>query len=435
MMDNAKNIKIHSFLLFLVVFSNFFFGYSFQNLTIGFFPIVYVFLLILLIISKLSLNLKILNHLGLLNIFLLYLIYNFSKLFLNYLEYGLIAIRDATFVLDSIFLLTSLTFFSSIEITIKKILRICFLYSFLFIVFWFIRDSVISLSPTITSPLGSKSSLFFNFSTINITCGFFAFYSYLFLNSKNKKFFYFMFFFVFSLILMPKRMIYIWYFSAFLYLIFIDKKNINFAFKLFSIFILFYLIDLFGFLSFKINEIDFFSFFKTHLLSLFINYELNNADIFFTSTQSTVSWRIDAWMTTITNVTKSYSSFLFGLPFGVPLTDFYNSLGMLTREPHNLYITIFARTGLIGSILYIVFHIKIFKILYMTYKKSLHLEDKNLNKFIILFTIYVLFIYGAGGISSSNLTVTYHSTQFYLFTGICMSIYYKMLEHENFSNT
>ena len=124
MMDNTKNIKIHSFLLFLVVFSNFFFGYSFQNLTIGFFPIVYVFLLILLIISKLSLNLKILNHLGLLNIFLLYLIYNFSKLFLNYLEYGLVAIRDATFILDSIFLLTSLTFFSSIEITIKKILRI-----------------------------------------------------------------------------------------------------------------------------------------------------------------------------------------------------------------------------------------------------------------------------------------------------------------------
>ena len=71
----------------------------------------------------------------------------------------------------------------------------------------------------------------------------------------------------------------------------------------------------------------------------------------------------------------------------------------------------------------------------MTYKKSLHLEDKNLNKFIILFTIYVLFIFGAGGISSSNLTVTYHSTQFYLFAGICMSIYYKMLEYENFSNT
>ena len=140
-------------------------------------------------------------------------------------------------------------------------------------------------------------------------------------------------------------------------------------------------------------------------------------------------------MTTITNVTKSYSSFLFGLPFGVPLTDFYNSEGILTREPHNLYITIFARTGLIGTILYIVFHIKIFKILYMTYKKSLHLEDKNMNKFIILFTIYVLFIFGSGGISSSNLTVTYHSTQFYLFAGICTSIYYKMLEDENFSNT
>lgn len=422
--------------MLFIVFSNFFFGWAFQNFTISFVPIVYVFLLLLLLNSKLSTNLKILQDVGLLNIFLFYLMYNLVKLSINYFEYGLVAVRDGTFVLDSLFILVSLSFFSSIEPTITKILKICFLYSFMFILFWFIRDSVIFLSPTITSPLGGQTNLFFNFSTINVTCGFFAFYSYLFLDSNNKKFIYFLFFLIFSLILLPKRMIYIWYISAFLYLIFIDKKNINFTFKLLSVFIVFYIIDLIGIFSiFKVKEINFFDFFKSHLLSTIPTYEINNIDDFFVGSQSTVSWRIDKWTKTISNVMTTFNTFLFGLPFGVSLTDFYNTQGMQTREPHNLYITIFARTGLIGSILFSILHFKIIKILYKAYIKSLILRNKATNKLMILFMMYVLFIFGGGGISSSILSATYHSTQFYLFVGIWISIYFKLLKDENLSNT
>ena len=422
--------------MLFIVFSNFFFGWAFQNFTISFVPIVYVFLLLLLLNSKLSTNLKILQDVGLLNIFLFYLMYNLVKLSINYFEYGLVAIRDGTFVLDSLFILVSLSFFSSIEPTITKILKICFLYSFMFILFWFIRDSVIFLSPTITSPLGGQTNLFFNFSTINVTCGFFAFYSYLFLDSNNKKFIYFLFFLIFSLILLPKRMIYIWYISAFLYLIFIDKKNINFTFKLLSVFIVFYIIDLIGFFSiFKVKGINFFDFFKSHLLSTIPTFEINNIDDFFVGSQSTVSWRIDKWTMTISNVMATFNTFLFGLPFGVSLTDFYNTQGMQTREPHNLYITIFARTGLIGFILFSILHFKIIRILYKAYIKSLILRNKATNKLMILFMMYVLFIFGGGGISSSILSATYHSTQFYLFVGIWISIYFKLLKDENLSNT
>jgi hypothetical protein len=422
--------------MLFIVFSNFFFGWAFQNFTISFVPIVYVFLLLLLLNSKLSTNFKILQDVGLLNIFLFYLMYNLVKLSINYFEYGLVAIRDGTFVLDSLFILVSLSFFSSIEPTITKILKICFLYSFMFILFWFIRDSVIFLSPTITSPLGGQTNLFFNFSTINVTCGFFAFYSYLFLDSNNKKFIYFLFFLIFSLILVPKRMIYVWYISAFLYLIFIDKKNINFTFKLLSVFIVFYIIDLIGIFSiFKVKGINFFDFFKNHLLSTISNYEISNTDDFFVGTQSTVTWRIDKWTKTISNVMATFNTFLFGLPFGVSLTDFYNNQGIQTREPHNLYITIFARTGLIGSILFSILHFKIIKILFKAYKKSLILKNQTINKLMILFTIYILFIFGGGGISSSILSATYHSTQFYLFAGIWISIYLKILKDENLSNT
>ncbi|MDA7477919.1 hypothetical protein N8998_03450, partial [Candidatus Pelagibacter ubique] len=201
-------------------------------------------------------------------------------------------------------------------------------------------------------------------------------------------------------------------------------------------FIVFYIIDLIGIFSiFKIKEINFFDFFKSHLLSTIPTYEISNTDDFFVGTQSTVSWRIDKWTMTISNVMSTFNTFLFGLPFGVSLTDFYNMQGIQTREPHNLYITIFARTGLIGSILFSILHFKIIKILYKAYKKSLILKNQTINKLMILFTIYVLFIFGGGGISSSILSATYHSTQFYLFSGIWISIYLKILKDENLSNT
>ena len=180
-MDNTKNIKLYSFALLVIIFSNLFFGWSFQNITIGFVPIIHVLLLLLLINSGFNKSFKILNELGLSGIFLIYLTYNLIKLLFSFNEYGIIALRDASFVIDSVFILVSLSFFSSNEVIISKIFKICFFYCFFFIFFWYVKDSILFLSPKITSPAGSTTNLFFNFSTINITCGFFAFYSYLFL--------------------------------------------------------------------------------------------------------------------------------------------------------------------------------------------------------------------------------------------------------------
>mgnify|MGYP001432358589 CR=1 FL=1 len=435
-MDNTKNIKLYSFALLVIIFSNLFFGWSFQNITIGFVPLIHVLLLLLLLNSGFNKSFKILNELGLSGIFFIYLTYNFIKLLFSFNEYGIIALRDASFVIDSVFILVSLSFFSSNEVIISKILKICFFYCFFFIFFWYVKDSILFLSPKITSPGGSTTNLFFNFSTINITCGFFAFYSYLFLETKNKKLFFFIFFLIFSLILLPKRMIYLWYVSSFIYLYFIDKKNINLLFKLFIFIIFFYILDLTGvFSGIKIYNLSLFDFFENHLLSTIPSYDISGKDDLFRGTQSTIEWRIQTWSDTISNLTETFYSFLFGMPFGMPLTNLYVADGILTREPHNLYITTLARSGFIGFILFSVLHYKILKILYLTYKKTLKPQNKQLNNLMILFSLYVLFIFTGGGISSSILSVTYHSTQLYLFSGIWISIYFKILKNENLSNS
>ena len=354
-MDNTKNIKLYSFALLVIIFSNLFFGWSFQNITIGFVPIIHVLLLLLLINSGFNKSFKILNELGLSGIFLIYLTYNFIKLLFSFNEYGIIALRDASFVIDSVFILVSLSFFSSNEVIISKILKISF-SCFFFYIFLVCKDSIL-FCPQNHLPAGSTTNLFFNFSTINITCGFFAFYSYLFLETKIKNFSFYIFL-IFSLILLPKRMIYLGMFHP-LYIYISLIKNINLLFKLLIFIIFFYILDLVGvFSGIKIYDMSFFDFFESHLLSTIPGYDITGKDDFFRGTQSTVEWRIQTWTDTISNLTKTFYSFLFGAPFGVPLTNLYIDDGVITREPHNLYITIIARSGFIGFILFSIFIIK-----------------------------------------------------------------------------
>ena len=47
-------------------------------------------------------------------------------------------------------------------------------------------------------------------------------------------------------------------------------------------------------------------------------------------------------------MTQDPFSLLLGLGYGVPLTDFHSASGAVVREPHNSYITVIARTGIVG---------------------------------------------------------------------------------------
>ena len=66
-----------------------------------------------------------------------------------------------------------------------------------------------------------------------------------------------------------------------------------------------------------------------------------------------IDWLLLNWDRAVNNV----NVFLFGQGFGPLLTDF--STTHAVREPHNSYLSVFARTGLIGFILWMFFHVYI----------------------------------------------------------------------------
>lgn len=423
-MQSLKKSNFNFYIIFIILFSNFFFGWGFQNTTILSIPILYFFLAILIFNSSLKTNLNILNYLKILNIYSLYIFFFVSKIIIGFFKFGIIAIRDGTFILDSFFLivLIGLAYQNMDYINkIEKFFKFCFLYSFFFILFWFIKENIIFLSPTIESPTGSKTNIFFNFSTINTTCAFFAFYSLIYLNKNNNLFF--IFFLIFSIILVPKRMVYLWYLSSFIFLIFIDSRNFKLFFKIFFLLFLIYILDIFGLTSFlNIKNISIFEFLNNHIMSSIPGHILENENEIFISTNATINWRLNEWLNVLQKVQSNIYTLLLGLDFGIPLTNFYNSQGIITREPHNLYISILARGGIIGSFLFLVLHFKILKILFSFFRENYKSNNKQINSLFLLVFIYVIFIFIASGVSTSILSATYYSSQLYIFFGILLAI-------------
>ena len=67
-----------------------------------------------------------------------------------------------------------------------------------------------------------------------------------------------------------------------------------------------------------------------------------------------VAQRLEWWNSIFERMTQDPFNLLLGLGYGVALTDFYSSGGAVVREPHNSYITVLARTGIVGAVCWVL---------------------------------------------------------------------------------
>lgn len=82
--------------------------------------------------------------------------------------------------------------------------------------------------------------------------------------------------------------------------------------------------------------------------------------------------RLEWWVTLFTKMFADTSTLLFGMGYGIPLTDGIAITAI--REPHNSFISVFCRNGLILFLIWITFHIlvvwKSFRALKRVYKDT-----------------------------------------------------------------
>ena len=434
---NKKNSLPLNILIF-ILFTNFFFGYSFQILNIISIPINYIFLVLLVFFLKFHLSSIYLFKLGIYNFILIFLIFNIIKLIISYPSYQIYALRDSTYAFDLLFIVISFTIFTNLQNNYKiiNIINYFFYITLVFIFFWFFRDFLTKFSLTINSPTGAQADLFFNFSTLSLITAWYAFYKLIFDSNKVNinRYLFFILLISFSLIFLQRRSIYLCLILVFIISLFFNNKE---TFKVILILLIgSLLIPLLNFLGIsltgKIGDVDNIFFFFEHFLSALPGYNYENE--IFETTSDTANLRLVFWKFVIKTQFSNINFLIFGQDYGAPLVFFKSVGGIPVREPHNMYLTVFARTGIFGLMIFLIIHFKLLSIWIQSYKLSLLQKKYIENKILIFLGIYFLFIYIIG-LTDSILVANYYSIVFNIFWGWVISIHYKLKKNENSSNT
>lgn len=131
-------------------------------------------------------------------------------------------------------------------------------------------------------------------------------------------------------------------------------------------------------------------------------------------------WQRLGWWTDIYDrVTANIGSLLFGLGYGFPLIDFSIAGGVAVREPHNSYISIFARLGTLGVFVFAWMHIALLGAWRRALAISSRLQWREGQNQLLILMVYFILIwvlsFGEDGFEKPFNTIPY-----YFFWGVIL---------------
>jgi len=132
-----------------------------------------------------------------------------------------------------------------------------------------------------------------------------------------------------------------------------------------------------------------------------------------------VGTRIGWWMNIYEKLTTSPENLLFGLGYGFPLIDFRGSGGIIVREPHNSYISILGRLGLFGAILFAWAHVCLVRTWFHAYnlcrQAGYRLGQDRL--FLLMVYFVLVWVYSIG---EAAFEMPYIAIPYYFFWGVVL---------------
>jgi len=136
------------------------------------------------------------------------------------------------------------------------------------------------------------------------------------------------------------------------------------------------------------------------------------------------------WGSVWDSMSSSWSTIVFGLGYGIPLTNFVVGNGVYVYEPHNTFFGVLGRGGLIGVVLFLWLHLTISYYAYQALKTRNVLALNSETTVALTFIIISVFIYGLG---ESPLTVSFFSVPFYFSAGILVRAIYERKKKDHIS--
>ena len=223
-----------------------------------------------------------------------------------------------------------------------------------------------------------------------------------------------------SIISFQSRTSYLTIFILAIYFVSLNKISIKDVFKfIFLLIFIFIIFNLFNLnpganLSGRLTSEFSINYLIDHISTLFVfsdNYQYSGT---LAGPENSALARYGWWAEVIEKNSQSLTSIFFGQGFGVPLIDFKSSTSGFAREPHNMFISVYGRQGLIGLLLFCMIIFKsIIRIHRYVNSKNISLKDRSI---FLSYFIYIL-VFTIGFIGDSILNYSCASLAYFIFMG------------------
>jgi hypothetical protein len=339
----------------------------------------------------------------------------------DFAVHGTWALRDAAHVLESLFLLIGFAFAGDRKSLdrffdwLPKFLLVAAIYGFLYP----IRVQIWTLSPSIMSGSGYPAPIFGSMATSSYLLITAAIYLILFHGNRLTANLLAVLILGYTLAIFQARTLYLTLIAVFGFLMLYRRSSIgNLGVVVYVSALLLALVGLIGLkIEGRLGASFDFNFLVHHFLAIFGICDPSMPGV--CSAAEGVGQRLEWWNNIIKRMTADPFSLLLGLGYGVPLTDFYGSSGAAVREPHNSYITVFARTGVVGAICWTLIMLSLVRRWHTTFRRCYDLGwREGQNRLLVLMVIFICIWVLA--IGEDGFEKPYNIIPFYFFWGIIL---------------
>lgn len=128
------------------------------------------------------------------------------------------------------------------------------------------------------------------------------------------------------------------------------------------------------------------------------------------------------WWTLIWNdLTSSIGSFIFGLGYGFPLTDFHTPDEAIVREPHNSLISLLARQGVAGLLAFLCVQLSLLRTWFRVYRECEHAGIPVWRQNLLIMGTFFMMV-AILSIGEDAFEKPFNSVPYYFFWGIILRL-------------
>lgn len=390
---------------------------------------------LLLIVVLLGINVpRALSRMGaavLLLPFLIWWGWGLGRLTLDTAERGFWALRDATQLIESLFVIAGFSLAAAPQATerlmywLRPIIIVACLYGLLFV----FADQIAAVSPTLPGASGQAVPIFGSFSTTG-TMLLWAAFACLITPAQRPAMRTLQtlaagFLIAFALLVIQMRTTYLQLLALSGLLLLVRPRAIGRLTIALPV-LLFLLLIIAAFdirVSGRLTSEISLSFFWDHALAMFGIGATEQGAI--ADAAGGVPLRLYWWQRLYEQLTADPITLLTGLGYGIPLTDFRDTLGVVTREPHNSVISVAARVGLIGLVSWIWMQAEFFRAGFRVYY-ACRREGRDQTARLALLTLAFAVLVLVGCAGEDNMEKPYYAIPYYAFWGFVLRIAYRL---------